>query len=61
MEVLVEARRQHPNWGARKLVLWVANRQSGLKLPAASTDKHVIIKGVIAVRAVLRTIVITRC
>jgi hypothetical protein len=37
VEALVEARHQHPYWGARKLILWLAKRQPGLRLPAAST------------------------
>src|SRR6202162_6358095 len=39
---LVEARHRHPNWGARKLILWVARRQPGLRLPAASTAGDIL-------------------
>jgi putative transposase len=34
---LVEARRQHPSWGPRKLLAWLVQRHPGLELPAAST------------------------
>src|SRR5438105_3119557 len=34
---IVEARRQHPSWGPRKLLVWLADHRSGLELPAAST------------------------
>src|SRR2546428_2940955 len=34
---IVEARRQHPSWGPRKLLVWLADRRPGLELPAAST------------------------
>src|SRR5262245_6223700 len=34
---LVAARRAHPSWGPRKLLGWLARRQPGLELPAAST------------------------
>src|SRR2546426_11800031 len=34
---IVEARRQHPSWGPRKLLVWLADRRPGLALPAAST------------------------
>jgi putative transposase len=42
VEVLVEARHQHPYWGAHKLILWLARRQPGLKLPAASTAGDIL-------------------
>src|ERR1700693_80462 len=29
VEALVEARHQHPYWGARKLILWLARRAGG--------------------------------
>src|SRR5439155_27119269 len=34
---IVEARRQDPSWGPRKLLVWLADRRPGLELPAAST------------------------
>jgi putative transposase len=34
---IVEARRQHPSWGPRKLRAWLAERRPDLALPAAST------------------------
>jgi putative transposase len=30
---LVEARHEHPYWGARKLIQWLAKRQPGLNCP----------------------------
>jgi transposase len=36
-QAIVEARRQHPSWGARKLLAWLRRRQPTLELPAAST------------------------
>lgn len=36
-EVLLEARRMHPNWGPRTLLNVLKKRQPGLVLPAAST------------------------
>ena len=37
IEVLLEARRDHPTWGPRKLIAWLSARSSKLKLPAPST------------------------
>src|SRR5256712_11460255 len=34
---IVEARRQHPRWGPRKQLVWLAHRPPGPQLPAAST------------------------
>jgi len=34
---IVEARRQHPSWGPRKLLAWLDERRPDLDLPAAST------------------------
>jgi transposase len=42
VEALVEARHQHPYWGARKLILWLARRQPDLRLPAASTAGDIL-------------------
>lgn len=36
-EVLLEARRAHPHWGPRTLLVWLKKRQPELELPAAST------------------------
>jgi len=33
---IVEARRQHPSWGPRKLLVWLAARRPGLALPPRS-------------------------
>lgn len=35
--ILVEARKQHPTWGPRKLVAWLAIKSPRLRLPAPST------------------------
>jgi putative transposase len=35
--LLLEAKAQHPTWGARKLLPWLARRHPELALPAAST------------------------
>ncbi len=34
---ILEGRRQHPHWGPRKLVAWLARRRPELRLPAASS------------------------
>ena len=34
---LVEARRQHPSWGPRKLLAWLEERRPDVEWPAAST------------------------
>jgi transposase InsO family protein len=36
-ERVLAARAAHPTWGPRKLVAWLARREPGLALPAAST------------------------
>jgi putative transposase len=36
-EMLLDARRMHPRWGPRTLLVWLQKRQPGLVLPAAST------------------------
>ena len=33
---------EHPRWGARKLIPWLARRQPGLRLPAASTAGDIL-------------------
>lgn len=35
--LLLATRKQHPSWGARKLIAWLATRYPGLHLPASST------------------------
>src|SRR5438094_282246 len=37
---IVEARRQHPSWGPRKLLLWLPHRTPGPQLPPASTSAN---------------------
>lgn len=37
VEALVQARRSHPHWGARKILAWLERRQPDLELPVAST------------------------
>jgi transposase InsO family protein len=37
VEILAEARRRHPNWGARKLIRWLQRRRPTLALPSPST------------------------
>jgi len=41
-QLLVEARRSHPTWGARKLHAWLKERHTGLHLPALSTISRVL-------------------
>src|SRR5256712_9572663 len=41
---IVEARRQHPSWGPRKLLVWLADHRSGLELPAASTAGRRVVR-----------------
>ena len=36
-EILLAARRAHPGWGPRKIIVWLRPRHPGLVLPAAST------------------------
>jgi len=37
VEALVQARRAHRHWGARKILAWLGRQQPNLSLPAAST------------------------
>lgn len=37
LEALVQARRAHPHWGARKILAWLGRKQPELALPVAST------------------------
>jgi transposase InsO family protein len=42
VELLADARRAHPFWGARKLIRWLARRHPGLGLPAPSTAGEIL-------------------
>jgi putative transposase len=44
LEALVWARREHPHWGARKLIAWLGKNQPALKMPAASTVSAILTK-----------------
>jgi transposase InsO family protein len=37
VEAVLEARREHPHWGARKILAWLRRKQPLLERPAAST------------------------
>lgn len=37
IEALLQARRSHPGWGARKILAWLAREKPELELPCAST------------------------
>jgi putative transposase len=37
LEALLQGRRAHPHWGARKILAWLARRQPDLALPVPST------------------------
>jgi len=37
VELVLDARRQHPTWGPRKLLLWLAKKRPRTALPAASS------------------------
>ena len=39
---LVESRRLHPSWGAKKLLPWLSERRPGLALPSLSTANEVL-------------------
>ncbi len=41
-DFLIEARRQHPHWGAEKVVDWLRLRQPEVKWPAASTAQEIL-------------------
>ena len=41
VEALVQARRAHAHWGARKILAWIARKQPELALPVASTVSDV--------------------
>lgn len=41
LEALVQARRAHPHWGARKILAWLSGKQPEFDLPVASTVSDV--------------------
>ena len=41
-ELLVEAKKQHPTWGPKKLRAWLLRKDEGLKLPAPSTIGEIL-------------------
>jgi transposase InsO family protein len=41
IEMLIQARRAHPNWGARKVLAWLSRKHPSLSPPAASTVNDV--------------------
>jgi len=44
LEALLQARRSHEHWGARKILAWLARKQPELSLPVASTVNTVFAK-----------------
>ena len=44
VEALVQARRAHAHWGARKILAWLARKEPELTLPVASTVSEVFAK-----------------
>jgi transposase InsO family protein len=42
VDAVVKARKQHPFWGPRKLVAWLAERDPSLELPAHSTISNIL-------------------
>jgi len=44
VEALLEARRAHPHWGARKILAWLDRRDSQFESPAASTVSAIFAK-----------------
>jgi len=40
--MLIEARQQHPSWGAEKLLDWLSKRYRGCALPATSTASEIL-------------------
>jgi putative transposase len=44
IEALVQARRSHPHWGARKILAWLSRKQPELELPVSSTVNAVFAK-----------------
>lgn len=52
--LILEARRAHPRWGARKLLPYLVRRYPGLWLPAASTTSRLLRTHGLAARRVQR-------
>ncbi len=44
VETLLEARRAHPHWGARKILAWLDRRDSQFESPAAITVSAIFAK-----------------
>lgn len=44
VEALLEARRAHPHWGARKILAWLGRKQPQFERPAASTVSAIFAK-----------------
>jgi putative transposase len=44
VEAVLQARRSHPHWGARKLLAWLDREQPGLALPVPSTVNIMLAK-----------------
>jgi transposase InsO family protein len=42
VEMIAEARRHHPTWGARKLIRWLQRRGPNRTLPAPSTARDIL-------------------
>ena len=42
VELLANARQQHPFWGSRKLIRWLERRHADLSLPAPSTASDIL-------------------
>jgi len=43
-KVIVQVRRDHPTWGARKLYAWLGEHKPGLQIPAISTISRVLMR-----------------
>jgi transposase InsO family protein len=41
-EAVLAARREHPRWGARKLVAWLRDRHPSREFPSASTARRIL-------------------
>jgi transposase InsO family protein len=55
--LILEARRAHPTWGARKLLAWLAAKHQGLRLPVSSTIGELLKRnGLVQTRRRRRTV-----
>lgn len=55
VEVLVQAREDHPRWGPRKLIAWLKRKRPTLELPAPSTVGEILKRqGVVTPRKLRR-------